>query len=92
MLRAMLTSLLPFVADITPPFAFGSSVFAIVMWIAVLAVQGLFAFAVWTRSVGKTTQLVTPPVWAAATLLGGPLVAAAWWVMHESSLAAPRQG
>ncbi len=55
-------------------------------------VHTIFAFAVdsdarrLTRA-GSGLVFTGPFVWAAATLLGGPLVALAYWIIHRSALA-----
>ena len=55
-------------------------------------VHTIFAFAVdgdarrLTRA-GGSLVFTGPFVWAAATLLGGPLVALAYWIIHRSALA-----
>jgi len=55
-------------------------------------VHSIFAFAVdsdarrLTRA-GGSLVFTGPFVWAAATLLGGPLVALAYWIIHRSALA-----
>ncbi len=33
-------------------------------------------------SKGGRTVFVSPPIWTLATLVGGPLVAASYWVVH----------
>jgi hypothetical protein len=48
---------------------------------------GVFADATrMDRERGQGTRIVPGPMWAFATLLGGVLVAAAYWLIHHSSL------
>jgi hypothetical protein len=72
----------------------GLSLLPIVMlcfWAATIVVHLMFAFAVDNDATrikrsGGATVLVGRFAWSLATLLGGPLVAAAYWVMHHSAL------
>jgi len=61
-------------------------------WVATIVVHLIFAFAVDNdanriKRTGGETILVGRFAWALATLLAGPLVAAAYWIMHHSALA-----
>jgi hypothetical protein len=77
-----------------------AALFGVALTVARLGVRVFFAIAVHTDATRNKdrVQLVTPLVWAAATLFGGVFVAAAYWLMHHSSLrrtlvdAAPSQG
>lgn len=69
----------------------GSRVFtvvAIAVWVAGILLNIAFALAVYARAEGRETEFVGPLMWALATLLGGPLVALAYWLIHMSSLSA----
>jgi hypothetical protein len=50
-----------------------------------------FALAVWIDAArmgpSRRSTLVGPFVWFLATLLGGPLTAGLYWVMHHSTIA-----
>ncbi len=61
---------------------------AIVLWAASILLHIAFALAVYARAEGRDTVFVGPLMWALATLLGGPLVALAYWLIHMSSLSA----
>ena len=52
-------------------------------------VHVLFAVGVYQTAKGRPTELAAPWVWALATLLGGPLIAVAYWALHLSGLARP---
>lgn len=62
---------------------------AITLWTATVLVHALFARGAWLHAGVRKTTLVAPWTWALATLFGGPFVAAAYWLVHCSSLAAP---
>jgi len=76
-----------------PPFYFTSVYFIIFLLygIAQFAIHSAFAFAV-DRDAGKLkrsggqTVFVNGSLWAVATLIGGPMVAAAYWVINRSML------
>lgn len=62
--------------------------FLAVCWTALVVLVHLaFAWAVYSHAQGKRTIFVHPLLWTAATVMGGPLVALAYWLMHASSLA-----
>lgn len=65
---------------------------AVGLWALGLLVHIAFALAVHANAHGRETTFVGPGMWALATLLGGPLVALAYWLINVSSLAAgPRR-
>jgi len=60
-------------------------------WIATLAVYVAFAIGVAIearrlKQNGGQTVFVDYPIWTLATLLAGPLVATAYWILHHSAL------
>ncbi len=55
-------------------------------------VHVMFAAGVWSATHARQTELVSSFFWIVGTLLGGPLVAAAYWVVHMSSIARPEVG
>ncbi|HUE15109.1 MAG TPA: hypothetical protein VMR25_13140 [Planctomycetaceae bacterium] len=60
-------------------------------WVATIVVHVVFAFAVDNdasriKRTGGATFLVGRFGWALATLVAGPLVAAAYWIIHHSAL------
>jgi len=62
-------------------------------WVTTLVVHLAFAYAVDSDAAnlgrsGRRLVFVGRFLWALATLVGGPLVAAAYWVVHHSSLRA----
>lgn len=61
---------------------------AIVLWAASIILHIAFALAVHAHATSRDTVFVGPLMWALATLLGGPLVALAYWLIHMSSLSA----
>ena len=67
------------------------------VWVVRIVVNVVFAVAVYIhatrlRSDGSGTVLVTPELWGLATLVGGALIGAAYWVVNASSFRpAPRQ-
>lgn len=68
-------------------------ILAIGFWIATLVVHVAFAYAVDRDAAnlgrsGRRLVFVGEFLWALATLVGGPLVAAIYWVVHHSSLRA----
>ena len=68
----------------------GSGVFqvaVICLWALGVVVHIAFALAVLASARGKETTFVGPGMWCLATLLGGPLVALAYWLINVSSLA-----
>ena len=50
------------------------------------AVHISFAVGVFSDATARRTQFVGPVIWSLATLIGGPFVAVAYWVIHLSSL------
>lgn len=78
--------------DWLPVGLFGFWAFA--MGILALFVNIFFALAVHrdAQAHERRVALVSPAVWACATLLGGVLVATAYWLMHHSSLKSPQHG
>lgn len=59
-------------------------------------VHFLFARAIRTDGdrlelLGQGTWFVAPVVWSAATLLGGVLTVAVYWLLHHSSLSVQRR-
>ncbi|MFH5803649.1 hypothetical protein [Alienimonas sp. DA493] len=66
--------------------------YVLATFVLTAVVHVMFTVGVWTATSGRRTELVPPWVWIAATLLGGPLVAAAYWVVHLSSIARPPVG
>ena len=64
----------------------------ICLWVLGLVIHVAFALAVLANARGRDTTFVGPGMWCLATLLGGPLVALAYWLINVSSLAAgPRK-
>jgi hypothetical protein len=60
-------------------------------WLATFAVHLAFALGVAIDSRrlkqnGDRTVFVDSSIWTLATLLAGPLVAAAYWILHRSAL------
>jgi hypothetical protein len=49
-----------------------------------------FAIGVWRHASRAAPLFVPAPWWGLATLLGGPFTAAAYWLMHLSTLAPAR--
>lgn len=63
----------------------------IVPWFAlVVIVHILFAVGVARDAAERDTEFVGGGVWAAATLMGGVFVAAAYWFIHLSALSGDR--
>jgi hypothetical protein len=65
--------------------------FMLCFWVATLVVHVIFAFAVDNdasriKRTGGQTILVGRFAWSLATLIAGPLVAAAYWIIHHSAL------
>lgn len=62
-------------------------IWAVGFWILTAIVHLTFASAVFRDAQRNRNRIfVLPGVWFIATLLGGVFVAAAYWVMHHSSL------
>lgn len=64
---------------------------ATVIILLIVIVNVFFAFGVYSdalrlRRTVNTTILVNPAVWLFATVLGGVLVAAVYWILHHSTL------
>ncbi len=62
-----------------------------VITLLIVLVRVVFAFAVYSDSLRlrrtvRPTILVNPAMWLFATLIGGVLVAVAYWVLHHSTL------
>lgn len=62
------------------------AVIAIALWVAGIILHIAFAIAVYAHATGRDTVFVGPLMWAFATLLCGPLLALAFWLIHMSSL------
>lgn len=62
------------------------AVLAVALWVASIVLHIAFALAVYAHATGRHTVFVGPLMWALATLLGGPLLALAYWLIHMSSL------
>ena len=62
----------------------------IALWVIGVVIHVAFALGVMAHARDRTTVFVGPTLWWLATLLGGPLVALAYWLMHASSLAVRR--
>lgn len=80
-----MNTLLQFVG---PSGAEAFATLALVLWAAGILIHIVFALAVLAHAKGRDTVFVGPLMWALATLLGGPLVALAYWLIHMSSLSA----
>lgn len=60
-------------------------------WSALLVLVHIaFAIGVWRHARRARPLFVPAPWWGLATLLGGPFTAAAYWLMHLSTLAPAR--
>ena len=64
---------------------------ASVITLLTVMVRVIFAFAVYSDALRlrrnvRPTILVNPAMWLFATLIGGVLVAVAYWVLHHSTL------
>ena len=65
---------------------------AILWGVAIAVVHIAFAIGVFLDAArrrgdrGSGTQIVPAPMWAFATLVGGVFVAAAYWLIHHSTL------
>lgn len=75
--------------DFIPPAIFIFWATVIIMLSVIVNV--FFAFGVYSdalrlRRTVNTTILVNPAMWLFATLLGGVLVAALYWILHHSTL------
>jgi hypothetical protein len=74
-----------------PPFLPLLPILMLCFWAATIVVHLIFAFAVDNdasriKRTGGETILVGRFAWSLATLLAGPLVAAAYWIVHHSAL------
>ena len=68
-----------------------SPVLAIVVFCLNAGIHLAFAVSVWSDAAqlppSRRSALVAPFVWFLATLLGGPLTAGLYWLMHHSAIA-----
>lgn len=64
----------------------GSVIVLIVVLVHVFFAFGVYSDALRLRRTLNTTILVNPAVWLFATVLGGVLVAAVYWILHHSTL------
>jgi uncharacterized membrane protein len=67
------------------------SMLMLCFWVAAIVVHSIFAFAVDNdatriKRTGRETILVGRFAWALATLVTGPVAAAAYWIIHHSAL------
>jgi uncharacterized membrane protein len=67
------------------------SLLMLCFWVAAIVVHTIFAFAVDNdatriKRTGGETILVGRFAWALATLVTGPVAAAAYWIIHHSAL------
>ncbi len=58
------------------------------IWALGLLLHLAFALAVHANAHGRETTFVGPGLWALATLVGGPMVALACWLIDDSTRAA----
>lgn len=65
----------------------GAFAVTIAFWILWIIVNVAFAVGVFVHARDRRVALVGPRIWTLATLLGGPFVAVAYWIVHSSSLA-----
>jgi hypothetical protein len=54
--------------------------------------MGVFSAAQGLRARGEQVMFAPPIVWALLTLIWGMFVVLPYWLIHHSSLRAPRQG
>ena len=76
-----LESVLPLAPGPAPGIGF------VILWSLFILVHVAFAIGVAVDARRRRTVLVPRMVWVLAVLMGGPLVALAYWVMHVSSFA-----
>ena len=75
--------------DFIPPAIFifwGSVILMLSVTVNVFFAFGVYSDALRLRRTIRTTILVNPAVWLFATVLGGVLVAAVYWILHHSTL------
>lgn len=60
--------------------------FLLLFALNVLFAQGILNDAVAQRTTGKRVFFVAPEVWGLATVMGGLVVVALYWVLHHSTL------
>ena len=65
-------------------------IFAGGSWIVVAVIHIGFAVGVYADSRRQRSELVSAELWTLATLVAGPLVALAYWVVHHSPQAEPK--
>ncbi len=59
----------------------------IALWVTNVIVHIVFAVGVFQDAKDRTLCFANPLVWTAATLIGGPLLAVGYWLVHSSKLA-----
>ncbi len=72
-----------------PPFIFifwGTVIILLIVIVHMFFAFGVYSDALKLRRTFKTTILVNPAMWLFATILGGVLVAAIYWILHHSTL------
>jgi hypothetical protein len=81
--------------DATPEASSYARVFSLLLGSVTLVevlVNVVFAVGVLGHGRTRKTLFAGSRMWAIATLVGGPMVAALYWLMHCSSLAKPDDG
>lgn len=78
--------------DLDAAVSAGGFTITIGIWILWIIVHIAFSIGVYRDAQQRRPLLVGAEMWAFATLLGGVLVAVAYWVMHHSTLRRSESG